>query len=59
MADDAVAGFDNGEEVIFGGDLGVLAMAEGDQTTPLLCHFLQLLEATLSEDIDIIEIEAI
>lgn len=27
MANDAVTGFDNGEEVLLGGDLGVVAMA--------------------------------
>ena len=56
MADDAFTGFNNGEEVLLGGDLGVLAMAKGDPTAALLRHFLHLLKPSLSQSLQIVNI---
>ena len=47
------------KEVLLGEDLGVLAVAEGDPTAPLLDHLLHLLEPPFSEHLQIIEVKAI
>lgn len=59
MADDAVAGLDDGEEVLLGLDLGVLAMAERDPTAALLGHLLHLLEASLPEHLQVVGVKPI
>ena len=59
VADDAIAGLDGGEEVLLGEDLGVLAVAEGEPTAPLLGHLLHLLEPPFSEHLQIVEVKAI
>lgn len=59
MADDALAGLDDGEEVFLGRDLGVLAVTEGDPTAALLGHLLHLLEAALPEGFEIVAVEAV
>ncbi|KAF3975750.1 hypothetical protein CMV_001006 [Castanea mollissima] len=55
VADDAIVGLDGGEEVLLGEDLGVVAVAEGDPTAPLLSHLLHLLEPPFSERLQIVE----
>lgn len=59
VADDAVAGLDDGEEILLSVDLRVVTVAEGDPTAPLLRHFLHLLKPTLPQRLDVIEIEPI
>lgn len=59
VADDAVAGLDGGEEVLLGGDLGVVAVSEGDPTAPLLRHLLHLLQPPLSQRLQIVHVHPI
>lgn len=59
MADDAVAGLDDGEELLLDGDLGVVAVAEGDPAAPLLRHPLHLGEPPLPERLQVVVVEAV
>ena len=59
MADDALAGFDDGEEILLGEDLGVVSVAEGHPTAPLLRHLLHLLKPPLPQSLDVVQIEPI
>lgn len=59
VADDAVAGLDDGEEVLLGGDLGVVAVAEGDPAAPLLGHPLHLRQPPLPQRLQVVVVEAV
>uniref|UniRef100_A0A2P2J2V4 Uncharacterized protein MANES_07G065600 n=1 Tax=Rhizophora mucronata TaxID=61149 RepID=A0A2P2J2V4_RHIMU len=59
MADDAVAGLDGREEVLLGGDLVVVAVAEGDPTAALLRHFLHLLNPPFPQRLQIVLVKPI